>query len=396
MEGEQAPLATDAPRTAEAPATDEPRTAEASATDEPRTAEASAKPEQTAEASAKPQASRQIRWIARLTLLVVCLGLGELGVRIAGQKPWDPDLSSQDNFKVVPGPGMFSRDDEIGHALQPGKQTITYGTGPTANTWIATHLDKYRRLTRPGDMPPPPADAKTLWFFGDSFTYGGSINDAEAYPYRVQVKHPELSVVDYAWPGQSSIQTLLLLKKLISSGEKPPDVAFMGYASFHDGRTLMARGNRKAWHSFRTRFPTFPAARLDDGKLVWEQVRIDYDPLPLEQYSALMSLIATYYNKADVVLSHGKEVSQAVIEEVHSYCKEKGVRFVLLGIHHSPRTRDVIRWAPSRGMQSADISVDESNPDNVVKGDGHPNGNATRQFAEKLEPVIKEALAAPP
>lgn len=335
--------------------------------------------------------SRKVRWIARLSLLVVCLGLAEIATRASGHRPWQPDRGSQDSFKVTPGPSMFSRDDEIGHALEPGKQTITWGT----NSWTATHLDKYRRITRPEGTPAAPEGAKTLWFFGDSFTYGGSINDEESYPYRVQGKHPELAVTDYAWPGQSTIQTLLLMKKLFAS-DKPPSVAFMGYASFHDGRTLMARGNKKAWHPYRTRYPTFPAARLEGDKLITEWVKIDYDPLPLEQYSALMDLVSVYYNKADVVLRHGKEVSQAVIAEIDTLCKEKGVRFVLLGIHNSARTKEVIAWAAGKGMQSADISVDEQKPENVVKGDGHPSGNATVQFAEKLEPVIKEALAARP
>lgn len=334
-----------------------------------------------------PPVSGKVRWIARLLVLLVCLGLAEIATRAAGHRPWQPERGSQDNFKVVPGPSMFSRDDDLGHALEPGKQSITWGN----NTWVATHLDKYRRITRPSELGPPPAGAKSLWFFGDSFTYGGSINDEEAYPYRVQGKHPELDVVDYAWPGQSTVQTLLLMKKLFASG-KVPDVAFVGYASFHDGRTLMARGNRKAWHPYRGRYPTFPAARLEGGKLVVEQVKVDYDPLPLEEYSALMDLLAVYYNKADVVLSHGQEVSQAVIEAIDGLCKEKGVRFVLLGIHYSARTKDVIRWAAGKGMQSADISVDESKPENVVKGDGHPSGHATEQFADKLDPVIQAAL----
>lgn len=338
-----------------------------------------------------PAVSPRIRWMARLFVLVVCLGLAEIAARVAGFRPWNPDKGNQESFKVVPGPAMFSRDDEIGHALEPGRQTIMWGK----NTWVATHLDKYRRLTRPDTMPPPPPGAKTLWLFGDSFTYGGSINDEETYPYRVQAKHPELSVVDYAWPGQSSIQTLLLMKKLLAS-QKPPDVAFMGYASFHDGRTLMARANRRSWHPYRSVYPTFPAVRLEGGQLVTKWVPVDYDPLPLEKYSGLMALMAQYYNKADVLLNHGQEVSEGVIEQINAFCKERGVRFVLLGVHNSSRTKDVIRRAASKGIQSADISVNEQDPQNVVLGDGHPNGNGARQFAEKLEPVIAEALAPRP
>jgi hypothetical protein len=342
--------------------------------------------------AAAPRPSAKVRWIVRLFVLVFCLGLAEVAARLGGHRPWDPEASLEKRMIVVPGPALFSRDEDVGHALMPGMHMVTYGY----STNLATHLDKYRRLTRPYDMPPPAPDAKSLWFFGDSYTYGGSISDNEAYPYRVQVKHPELNVVDYAWPGQSSIQTVLLLKKLLASGEKPPNVAFMGYASFHDGRTLMARGNRKAWHPYRSRYPTFPAARLEDGKLVTKWVKVDYDPLPLEQYSAFMELVATYYNKADVVLSHGKEVSQGVIQELNDLCKEHGIHFVLLGIHNSARTKEMVQWASSKGIHAADISGDESKPENVVYGDGHPSGKATLQFAEKLDPVIKEALAAKP
>lgn len=342
-----------------------------------------------AEKPAAPQPPRAVKWAVRLFVVLVCLGLAEVGARMGGHRPWQPDKGRIEMFIVIPGPTMFSRDEDVGHALEPGMHMITYAY----NTCLATHLDKYRRLTRPYDMPPPPADAKTLWFVGDSYTYGGSISDQQAYPYRVQEKHPELDVTNYAWPGQSTIQTLLLLKKLVADGKKPPSVLFLGYASFHDGRTLMARGNKKAWHPYRTRYPTFPAARLDDGKLITEWVKIDYPALPFEGVSGLMNLVAVYYNKADVVLHHGKEVSQAVIREIDRFSKDNGTRFVLLGVHNSARTKEMVQWGAQQGMQSADISVDESKPENVIYGDGHPSGKATIEFAQKLEPVIAEALA---
>jgi hypothetical protein len=340
----------------------------------------------------KPKASAKVRWAARLFILLFCLGLGEVGARIAGHKPWNPNEGRNELFIVVPGPSQFLPDEEIGHSLNPGMHMITYGYG----TALSTHLDRYRRLTRPYDMPPPAADAKTLWFFGDSFTYGGSISDQEAYPYRVQVKHPELSVVDYAFPGQSTVQTLLLLKKLLSSGVKPPTVAFMGYASFHDGRTLMARGNMKGWHYYRTRYPNFPAARLEDGQLVIKWIPMYYDALPLEEHSALVNLFSVYYNKADVVRKHGREVAQALIEQIDALCKANGTRFVLLGVGDDARSRLVIDWASAKGIQSADISVNLTKPENIVYGDGHPSGKATIEMTEKLEPVIAKALASLP
>jgi hypothetical protein len=48
----------------------------------------------------------------------------------------------------------------------------------------------------------------------------------------------------------------------------------------------------------------------------------------------------------------------------------------------------MLQWATSQGIQSLDISVDQSIPENVVPGDGHPSAKANVHFAAKIETIL--------
>src|SRR5262249_25567769 len=113
---------------------------------------------------------------------------------------------------------------------------------------------------------------------------------------------------------------------------KKPRFAFLGYASFHDGRNMMLRGNHRAWITNPMREPEMPATWLEKGELRRKMVKLHYDEWPLERYSALVARASEAYNKSQVITHGAARVSQALILRFSELCKQNGVTFVLLGV----------------------------------------------------------------
>jgi hypothetical protein len=315
-------------------------------------------------------------------VVVVCGAIGEITLRLLGYRPWDPAVAGVSSVVEGPGGVLYEPDPTLGYALKPGKFSVKQ----RIVTWSATHRDDRRRTTRPDGAPPPTGEA--VWIFGDSNSYGWALDDAATYSWLLQKKHPELDITNFAVGGYSTLQSLIQLEDAIKSTAKRPKMVLLAYASYHDGRNALLRGNRKAWFNYVSRYPRFPQARLDDGKLTYGMVDLEYTPWPLERQSALVSFLEEKYNKLMVLTSHAQDVSRALILKFRDVCREHGVELVFAGIAKTSRTAEMIDWARAQGITAMDISVDQSLPENVVPGDGHPSGKANEHFAEVLDAAV--------
>jgi hypothetical protein len=181
---------------------------------------------------------------------------------------------------------------------------------------------------------------------------------------------------------------LIELEETLRAGEKPPRLAVVAYSSFHDGRNALLRGNRKSWVFYADRYPKFPAAWLEEGKLKHDMVKLEYTPWPLEQSSALVNYIEEKANKLHVITSGAQRVSQAIVLRFRDVCKEHGIEFVFAGIYRDGRTASMVKWAESQGIRALDISVDPTLKENILPGDGHPSPKANTEFARSLEVIL--------
>ena len=318
-----------------------------------------------------------------LVLLVptICFGVGEVVARIAGLKPWDPTVGRL-NSDIRPGGTLFAPHPKLGYALLPGQFTVKQ----SKITWTVTQPSALHRVVRPAGAAPEGRDA--IWFFGDSVTYGWGLDDDVTYPWLIQQKHPELEVVNFAVGGYSTLQSLIELEETLAAGEKPPRVAVIAYASFHDGRNARLRGNRKSWIYYVAQYPEFPAAQLEEGKLKYGMVKLEYTPWPLEEHSALVNFLEEKSNEIQVITSGAQRVSQAIVLRFSELCKQHGIELVFAGIYRDARTVSMMQWAEAQGIRALDISVDPTNTENILPGDGHPGPKANVEFASKLEPIL--------
>src|SRR5262249_47513236 len=121
------------------------------------------------------------------------------GERRARRKP----LPARSRARLAAAPGCVSRDARDGARLS---------------------RDARRRRT-----PHPPApeagagapEGRELWIFGDSFSYGWSVDDAQAYPWLLQRAFPGHRVVNFAVGGYGTLQALLELRAALRDAPAP-------------------------------------------------------------------------------------------------------------------------------------------------------------------------------
>jgi hypothetical protein len=328
-----------------------------------------------------------------VVMLIGAAGALEVALRANGERPWDPrgKKFGATGPKVEPGGILFQRDPRLGYSSLPGTFTVTQGK----LKFRATNLDRMHRAVYPPGVAPPPGPREPIWIFGDSSTYGWGIDDEDTYAGVLQQRHPEFDVQNFAVGGYSTTQSLIELEDAFTAGARPAKVAFLAYASHHDGRNMMLRGNRKDWSTSLALFPELPAARLNRGVLEYGLEPIRYTPWPLVEHSALINFVETKYNKSQVLTHHAAEVSQALIARFAELCKQHGVDFVLAGITRDSRTKRMLSWGTQQGWKTVDISVDMNIPENALS-DRHPGKKVHVEFAQKLERFLPRTVATAP
>lgn len=80
------------------------------------------------------------------------------------------------------------------------------------------HTDGFRRRITP-DMVPNPARQCAVVFFGDSYTFGEGVSDAETLPNQLAVCRPDLGVYNYAFSGYGPNHMLARLEALDTRAE---------------------------------------------------------------------------------------------------------------------------------------------------------------------------------
>ncbi|MBK8256607.1 MAG: SGNH/GDSL hydrolase family protein [Polyangiaceae bacterium] len=326
-------------------------------------------------------------------VFLLCFGLGEVGARVLGKKPWSnsPRAGKLAVFEVEPGGTIYSPHPTLGFALLPGKFTVKQ----SKVTWHVTNLTSTHRVTRP-EGSPSPEGKPGVWVFGDSYTYGWAVDDENTYSWKLQEQHPELHVTNFGVGGFSTLQSMIELEDALAEVDAgklaAPRVVTLGYASFHDGRSAMLRQNRKSWIPYVSQYPKFPRAWLTDGKLNHALEPLEYDPWPFQQTSALVNVIEEGYNKFTVLSSGAKSIAMAILTRFFELCQKRNITFVLAGINMDGRTAATLQWAAEKGMVTIDMSLDHTKPENVVPGDGHPSPKVHAHYAETLGGVITKAL----
>jgi len=314
-----------------------------------------------------------------LSLLLLSFGAAELAVRLKGLQPWQPE---DPGITVEPGGHLFQPDPKFGFTHIPGHYTITL---PSGYSFQVTHNKETLRITHPETAST--GDREEVWIFGCSFTYGWSVNDEETYPWLLEEQRPQYEVVNFAVNGYGTLHAYLqFLDALESRGT--PRYVIVAYASFHDERNVFARFVQKFIVPWNRLGPLlYPYARLnDDGSFRYAWADLEYRESPLMKYSAFIHYLETLYDQREFASLHARDVSHAILLEMAKVARDHGTGLLIADIGYPPSVRD---FAKQNGIQSADIGLDPSVPENTnLPDDSHPSAAAHRHYANEVASLL--------
>jgi hypothetical protein len=242
-------------------------------------------------------------------------------------------------------------------------------------------LDTYGR----GDVK------KEMWVFGDSITYGWSVNDEEAYPWLLREKFPDYEVVNFGVSGYGTLHSLIQLREALKNGKRP-ELVILAYASWHDVRNTFIRIRRKMLAPSAHLGPLAqPYARLtSDGKLDIFMDTVEYREFPLMRYSAFMHALEESYDRYEERHARSHEVTKAIIKEMSDLCRSQQIEFVVVSLTSDPTTSDMLEYCQREGRKTANIWVDMNiKENNNLPFDSHPSALAHQQYASKLESFLR-------
>jgi len=328
-----------------------------------------------------------------LIFLVVIIVVFEVLFRVAGFKP---DLQAvKPTVTVEPEGSFFQADSNVGYINQPGRYLLHF---PYNYACVCTHDSEGHRITRPIQENEKYSEREQVWIFGCSNTYGWSLNDWQAYPYKLQQMNPSRNVISYAVTGFGTVQSLLQLQVDLQN-RPPPSLVILAYFAMHDRRNIMSASRRKSGTVYNYLGPMVqPYAYFDkhDSLVINKPIDIEYNRVPLSGHSSLVHFVERAVNTILFRLSNSQDVSLALILEMDKLCKAHNIPFVVAGIAEDNRTSKILSRCAERGLLTVDISL--SNHSGVFSNDpydGHPNAIANSYYAGKLNQFLHDKHLIP-
>lgn len=316
------------------------------------------------------------------TSVLVSMAAGELAVRMAGYRAWEPP---QLQYEVTPAGRLLEPDAELGYDNVPGDFAVRMAWGRSFRVRVD---DRGRRWSHEADERAPSKGA--IWILGGSYTQGWLANDEESYPWLLQSRLPEYEIVNFGVPGYGTLQSLLQFERALAT-DPAPAIVVLAYASFHDIRNTVVRRLLKARLVREADEIQLPRGRLGaDGSLLIDMVPVDFVQAPLMQMSALMHLLEETWNRIELRMTPSHETTRAVIARLHDECVRRGIRLVIVGITNHPDTIEMLEYWRQRGVVAADISFDaEAHPQfRYPHHDDHPSPQGHAHYAERLQHVL--------
>jgi hypothetical protein len=218
---------------------------------------------------------------------------------------------------------------------------------------------------------------------GCSFTFGWGVSDDETWAWGLQAVRTDLDIRNRGTAAYSTFQALLLLERVLASGERPARV-LLGYISEQAGRNVAPAYWIKLLNALSREGPVaVPYCTLDGGHRLVRHPPEPYPAWPLHRRSAAVAFLEWRWfelsGRARIVQSD--EVTRLVIAEIADLCRAHAIPFSLVILHVHPAHQDVVPFARSRGIDVIDCRR-SLGPADLVPGElAHPNARTHAAWA---------------
>ncbi len=326
--------------------------------------------------------------ISYTIIIIVAFSLLEVLARLKGFRPF---TVKQADIVVEPGGKFFTSHPTLGYTNLPGKFKVTLaGT----YSFRATNLDNTLRVTHALDDSNLTAAKEEVWVFGDSITYGWSVNDEESYSWLLQERFPNYEIVNFGVSGYGTLHSLIQLREALQTGRKPR-LVILAYASWHDVRNTFTRSRRKLILPSSHLGPVNqPYARLtDDGRLEIFRDAEAYREFPFARHSAFINALEEIYDGYEERHARSHEVTKAILKEIFDLCRANRIELIVAALTYDATTSDTLEYCEREGVKTVSMFVDLTiKANNNLPYDSHPSAIAHQQYAQKLESVLRAGL----
>lgn len=323
-------------------------------------------------------------------IVVFSLFLFFLGLEtLARAKHFEPFRYNKRDWHI---PQMNEQDPVLGWILktgtyfapsyQSGDDFIQYTILPDGSR--ATSKDR-----RTGDYD--------VILLGCSFTYGWGVPDFETLGWKLGEKFSGLKIGNFGRGAYSTYQSLLVLRKLFSEGERP-FILFYGLNDFHEERNIASPAWLKGLaQGSRIVRAQLPYCSLDGkGRLV-ERVPIHWPTFIFQEYFAFPQLLTDLFLRWRIGFYQdpgiGRKVTEKLLVEMDRLAKQNSARLVviIMGAEEKAR-RHYLEYLQKKGIEVVDTRF-QYEEDLSLPGDRHPNGKANSLWADQVAGYLKDHVS---
>lgn len=326
--------------------------------------------------------------------LIVGLTVAEFIMRISGidPGPLPAPLSTreiQEHETLIP---PFRHSGLKGWELRPGNYTLS--SKSSATPLVTTILADGNRVTMPQIYTAlPAADAPTVLFLGDAYTFGEGLNDNETLPWKLRELLPTRRVLNFGVGGYGGCQTLMHLRELMKNQAHRDSTVIYGFSGFHQERN-MADPRQDYWIALASPWRTslYPRCSLSGGQLLTEPAKVWDVLMPFTGQLALSRLASNALLEvlASEVDGAKRSLTAEIVRQMKLDVEHHSARFVVLLEELSPEDLDFYRSLLNR-LQIAFVDGSAAAADAELKlSNGLPGPQMTERWAKQVAEFLNE------
>jgi hypothetical protein len=277
----------------------------------------------------------------------------------------------------------YQRDKELGYSVKPGRRTVAavkkFNDGKIIYSLSYT-IDEFGLRATPNI----PSTKDSVFFFGDSLTFGEGVSDADSLPYRYSVLSGRRTR-NFGLHGYGPHQMLRALEtdrpKLLGIPELPSLVVYVALITH-----LNRAAGRAEWDPFG------PQYEVQNGKVEhvgqFSDERVNHLVRVLTRSRIISRLVSPSRHRVDL------DRFSAIIHKSRDLVTAKyAAPFLVLlwEVGNKPQEREDADWLVQRLAQGGINVIRLSKvvpglqaPDYYIPSDGHPNGEAYKKVAKVI------------